>query len=62
MVEAFTGTQAELADELERLAKSLFAEPVNPELNANSRWWRSFGMREASALVRNAIITEEPTP
>ena len=51
----FTGTQAQLADELERSALS-----IESVLEVHPTWKRfSRAYRKAAALVRTAIITEE---
>ena len=61
----FTGTQAQLADHLETMA---WQKAAKSQDNTEKRQVRNnafsgyMAMSYAAALVRTAIITEEPTP
>lgn len=57
MTKPFTGTQAQLADELARLGKKIYAEWVN-EYQTGFDSGNEEAFRDAATLVRNAIITE----
>lgn len=61
----FTGTQAQLADHLETMARQKHAvsqdntEKRQTRNNAFQSYW---SLSFAAILVRTAILTEEPTP
>ena len=60
MTKPFTGTQAELADELDQLAEVIDLREITSDQSAGDAYGRIAAFTQAATLVRSAIITPNP--